>query len=1853
MRLRIPVLLAALAAAAATAAPAGAQSPYLELRGALHEHSAYSDGWPGTRPADYFESARRYGLDFLGSGEHSTNIGLPSTFSEACYGEGRGGEGEVLLAECVAADGANSLRKWDATQEQADAATTGAFVAFRGFEWSSDRFGHINVYLSRNWNHETAGYASMEPFWRWFTTPPALDGGADGLGTFNHPGAKKLDGGAVLNWNRFAHVPAADDRMVGLEVFNDRRDYGSDGGHAAEGGAYAFALDRGWHVGAIGAEDLGHRKPPLDDWGGPTWPKTVLLAHARTRAAIREALMARRFYALGPDENALRLTFAVDGREMGSRLVRTAGRPLTIAATTSDPALRLELVTSGGRVVASGTGGALKAERRAAPAEPWYFLRARRGERPVAYSSPVWVEPGAASGEWLAGDGHVHTCYSHDAYCPQNDPPQDADTFYSSFATVAQRFTEAAAKGLDYLVISDHDAIDAWSDPDFGSHGVTGVKAYEWSLDGGHAQMLGATREYGKSLEPNVAADLLNADGGLFQANHPSYRAGRTVETCEQAMAADTALHWKLGFSVRPDVVEVWNPTALIPPAEVFWDCWLQRGGRMPATAGSDSHGATQPSVGLPTTWVLARDRRQESILLGMRLGRTTLSRLPPALGGPRLLLEADRNRDGTYESMMGDAVPPGTPMRVRADGLSAPGFVRVRANGRTLLEDEPLAPGGQLRFGAPKAPGYVRAVLYQQQATGDVDPACRPPVSEEAPLSFCSTDLAISAMTSPIYLEAPGAAPPKTAPAPVKAVAATSAADEPDDDGPLPPALQSHAGADRPRAPRALVLERAAPRRAGSPRAPLADGRAVVDGADAAVRAARHRGPRAGASGARRRRSVDDAPMRLTLLGAIAALLIVPCTAAAQFDATIRRTDHGIPHITAKDYASLGYGYGYAFAEDNLCVIAEQYVTVRGERSKFFGPNASWAMRSNGTTNNNLNSDFFFKRIIAQGTVEKLIDQPPPNGPRPEVREAVRGYVAGYNRYLQDVGVANLPDKACRGAEWVRPIEEIDAYRRFYQLALLASSGVSINGIGGAQPPTPAGGGGGGGEGGAPVPTPSQLAELEERLPLGGIGSNAYGIGREQTDNGKGMLLGNPHFPWDGAERFYQAHATIPGKLDVAGGSLFGVPVVLIGHTRGLAWSHTVSTAYRFTPFELKLVPGSPTTYLVDGRPREMTRTELTVEVRNDDGTISERTRTLYDTEYGPVFTELIGQPLFPWTPAVAFAMGDANAANFRYLNHFFETNHAQSVREYHEILRRNQGIPWVNSIAADAGGEAYYADISVVPHVTDDHADACNTAVGRATFAALRLPALDGSRSACRWGSDPSAIQPGTFGPDEHLPFMFRTDYVMNANDSYWLGNLKQRLEGFPLIVGNERTARALRTRIGLLMVDGEQFTLQKLQDTVFDNRQYAGELWMPEVRSELCASGDQELAAPCAALEKWNVRDDLDSEGALLFRRFAQRLNVGQSATSQAGPPPFEVPYDNDDPANTPRGLRSDDPRVRQALVDAAAELEGLGIALDARLGDVQAEVRGEERIPIHGGPGTAGVFNAINVGPPGRDGIVNVPHGSSFVQAVQFVSGRCPVEPRTILTYSQSTNPDSPFASDQTRLFSRKEWVDAPFCGDEVRRETIATTELRSEQRGAPESCRSAAGFRRVSARSRRTSMRFRWETRAGGPVQVDVFRVTRGSRALRRSRRVARFTARDGLDGANFRGRGLRGAGVFVARFRARGVFGGTDTRRLAFRRTRRGRFLALPRFERESGCDLLRSFRLSAPVFDRRGLAATFRAAQRVEFELRDGERVVYRGLAQQGRFRLAPGRRGRHRFRLVVRDGERTVVATLTARRL
>ena len=793
------------------------------------------------------------------------------------------------------------------------------------------------------------------------------------------------------------------------------------------------------------------------------------------------------------------------------------------------------------------------------------------------------------------------------------------------------------------------------------------------------------------------------------------------------------------------------------------------------------------------------------------------------------------------------------------------------------------------------------------------------------------------------------------------------------------------------------------------------------------------------------------------------AVLLAASPALAAPYEADIQRTEYGIPHIKASSYGSLGFGFGHAFAEDNICTMADTYATVDAARSRYFGPDATYKSRGNASEPNNLDSDFFWQQIIDSGVVEKLMDRKPPLGPLPEVKEALRGYVAGYNHYLRQVGGAEgVSDPTCRGKEWVHPITLATAQRRLYQLLLLASQGVAIDGIGGAQPPVA----------GAPAPTgqqappaPGPLGEaLEERLHgPAAVGSNAVAVGSEGTRDGEhGLLLGNPHFPWLGPERFYQFQYTLTGETQVSGATLFGVPVALIGYTDTMAWSHTVSTAFRFTPYQLTLAPSDPTSYLVDGKTERMTRRRMTVQVRREDGSLEPRTRTLYSTRWGPVMTKLAGIPL-PWTATTAFAMADANADNIRSFNHFFETNRAHSAREELEILKRYQGIPWVNTIVADKSGETLYADIGAIPNVPDAHAVRCNTALGTALFEAIRLPVMDGSRSQCAWLNDPDAVRPGIFGPSNE-PSLLRRDYVTNSNDSYWLSNPEQPLEGFARIIGDERSERSVRTRLGLIMteerINGTDglgpagFTRQDLQDMVFNNRAYLGELARDDVVRmcrEMEASGGVApssrgpvpLDNACDALAGWDLRANVDSRGQLLFRRFGFH-------SLDAKPSRWSDLFDPNDPVHTPRTLNTLHPQVRTALGDAINDLRDEDIALDAATGEHQYVDWGGDRIPIHGGDGEAG-DGTFNVMLPERlifPDADNTPfgpgHGSSYVQVVTWSDDPCP-DAATILTYSLSENPNSPHRADQTRAFSEKRWVPGRFCQSQIDASPALTVE----------------------------------------------------------------------------------------------------------------------------------------------------------------------------------------------------------------
>ncbi|MGH9185085.1 MAG: CehA/McbA family metallohydrolase, partial [Acidimicrobiales bacterium] len=339
-------------------------------------------------------------------------------------------------------------------------------------------------------------------------------------------------------------------------------------------------------------------------------------------------------------------------------------------------------------------------------------------------------------------------------YGGPGDDNTGLDEAYTLGLTVAQQFALAGTRGLGFLAITDHEDVRSQSDPGFGDGGVIAVRGYETSLRG-HAQMLGAGSVYDRGdaspAAVNAMAERLRAEGGVFQVNHPALGAEED---------------WEYGDAVVPDTVEVWNISHLYQPplpsasdndaALAHWEAWLDRGVHVAATGGSDSHWLSTSAlqgVGQPTTWVYAMERSEAGLLAGLRAGRTFVSWQPPALGGPRLFLEADRDGDGDFDAMVGDTVPAGSRLRVRVEGAPL-ATVRIVGTGGALL-DEALVAGVSFAhtFTAPPGTNWVRAEVVMPDGIGARRALCDPLLGPVT--TYCRNRIAVLAMTSALYLAA------------------------------------------------------------------------------------------------------------------------------------------------------------------------------------------------------------------------------------------------------------------------------------------------------------------------------------------------------------------------------------------------------------------------------------------------------------------------------------------------------------------------------------------------------------------------------------------------------------------------------------------------------------------------------------------------------------------------------------------------------------------------------------------------------------------------------------------------------------------------------------------------------------------------------------------------------------------------------------------------------------------------------------------------------------------------------------------------------------------------------------------
>jgi acyl-homoserine-lactone acylase len=798
----------------------------------------------------------------------------------------------------------------------------------------------------------------------------------------------------------------------------------------------------------------------------------------------------------------------------------------------------------------------------------------------------------------------------------------------------------------------------------------------------------------------------------------------------------------------------------------------------------------------------------------------------------------------------------------------------------------------------------------------------------------------------------------------------------------------------------------------------------------------------------------------------------------ASAFQAELRMTHYGVPHVRADNFASLGFGVAQAYLKDNLCALADQVVTVNGERSKFFGPQANAIVSFVPMPNRE--SDFFYKSYLDDAALAEAFTQA-----SPEVRELLRGYIAGYNEFLQKPGDTR---HSCSGAAWLRPIALRDFLRLLGDKAVLAGGASFARAIAAAQPSVSV-------SGTALRVRPASLdrdvvlAQLNPYVTRGAA-SNAYGVGAAGTGTGAGMLLGNPHWPWFGNNQFFQVHMTVPGQYDVFGVMNGDFPLPLIGFNKDVAWTHTVSPALRQTLFELSLVPGNPTQYLVDGQVRQMSAREIKIEVKQPDGSLVEERRTMYASHLGPIVQTpslVPGGVNLVWDDRTAYTLRDANVNSMRLLDQWLAIGRATRVAEVEAALRQVGANPYVHTVAADRHGQALYADIGAVPNVPRaklqaQAAGGCvKGATAQAVLALVNLPILDAARSACDWDVDAAAVRPGLM-PTARLPAVTRSDYVANSNQSAWFVHPQARIDDLEPVLGGAVAPLSLRQRLAftqmeerLAAADGLSaqpgfHSLELMRRVLFGNRLMAAELSIAGKASSPPATNllstcqpeagstrtlvmsprtgqTVDIAPACQLLQDWDGRANLDSRGAVLFREFWRRLRM------PPGTPLWLTPFDPADPVHTPRdlnvqaGMARD--TLRATLADTVADLQAKGLDFRLPLGQLQGVTRAGQRIALHGGDEFEGIFNKITMRenntsvPLTGAGYTDVFSGSSYIQAVTWVNGV--VTAQGVLAYSQATEASSPHFSDQTaQLYAKSAFTMLPFSAADIAAQQVGTT-----------------------------------------------------------------------------------------------------------------------------------------------------------------------------------------------------------------
>lgn len=639
-----------------------------------------------------------------------------------------------------------------------------------------------------------------------------------------------------------------------------------------------------------------------------------------------------------------------------------------------------------------------------------------------------------------------------------------------------------------------------------------------------------------------------------------------------------------------------------------------------------------------------------------------------------------------------------------------------------------------------------------------------------------------------------------------------------------------------------------------------------------------------------------------------------------------------GVPHISAPNETKLMEAFGWAQAQGHGDLLLTLYGEARGKGAEYWGIDY-------------LDNDQYIHTMnIPRRSAVWL------NAQTPAMRRDLESFAKGINNYFQQ-----HPDFSQPSLRQVLPITAQDVVAHVQRLLLFEF-----------------------------VTNPQAIASLAGQIPAGNvpIASNAWVIAPKQTESGHGLLLINPHLPWEGRFRLTEVQLVAPG-MDLTGAAFVGTPVPAMGFNNDLGWSLTVNYPHNVGKYALTLAEGG---YEWDGEVKPFEHHNHQVKIRQSNGSQQTLEWETLESVAGVVVAQRGGNAYTVQIPGL-----DRSGA----ISQFLAMGKAQNLAQF-EAAWQQQQIPMFNVLYGDRQGNIFYLYNTLTP---------------------IR----EGS-----W-QDWDRLQPINSSADlnldyysyEQLPKLTNppSGWLQNSNDPPWTSTFPPELDpaDYPpnLAAPDLSFAPALlRTQRSIKLLENTSpLTFEQFKQKALSSQMELGDRIVP-----LLVSAAKALANPIGieaaeVLQAWDKQANPDSRGAVLFMLWALTIGADNVLGGQWNPA---------DPLNSPSGM-ADINKFMAVLEGVAAQMKFLYDDLAVSWGEVVQMQAGNFTAPANGAPSNLGSFRVLTVGTIANQRFQAFA-GDSYLSLVEFTD-----HPRAqgVLVYGNASQPDSPHNGDQLSLYSQNQ------------------------------------------------------------------------------------------------------------------------------------------------------------------------------------------------------------------------------------